>query len=94
MEGESPGELELVSDVPFPPQKKGRYCGCWLTSVYTKDLVIYHDAERQKVKHVCKVMPDVGIAIFPGTLGVEAVGLRHASRLVVASDQMHSVGVS
>ena len=60
----------------------------------TEDLVIDDHAQGQEVKHICEVMPYIGIAVFPGTFGIKAVGLRHASRLVVASDQMDSVGVS
>lgn len=34
------------------------------TSVYAEDLVIDDDAQRQKVKHVCEIMPHIGIAVF------------------------------
>lgn len=34
------------------------------TSVYAEDLVVDDDAQRQKVKHVCEIMPYVGIAVF------------------------------
>lgn len=64
------------------------------TAVDAKDLVVDDDAERQKVKHVGKVVPDAGVAVLAGTFRVEAVRLRHAARLVVPADQMDSVGVS
>ena len=57
-------------------------------------LVVDDHAEGQKVKHVGKVVPDVGVAVLARALGVEAVRLRHASRLVVSSDQSDAVGVS
>lgn len=60
----------------------------------TENLIIYHDTECQKIKHVGKVMPNVGVAILAGALGIEAIGLGDAARLVVASYQMNSVGVS
>lgn len=62
--------------------------------MYTENLVVYYDTERQEVKHVGEVVPDVGIAILSRALGIEAIGLSDAARLVVAADQMHSVGVS
>jgi len=64
------------------------------TSVHTKYLVINNNTQSEKVKHVCEIVPDIGIAIFPRTFGVKAIGLGDAARLVVASYQMHTVGVS
>lgn len=60
----------------------------------TKDLVVDHDAESEKVKHVGEVMPDVGISVFPRTFRIESIRLCDASRLVVASDQMDAGWVS
>lgn len=60
----------------------------------TENLVIYDDTKRQKVKHVGKVMPDIGVAVLARAFGVEAVGLGDAAGFMVASDQMDSVGVS
>lgn len=65
-----------------------------LTSVDAENLVVYYDTQGQKVKHVGKVVPDVGVAVLARALGVEAVGLGDAAGFVVASDQMDSVGVS
>ena len=39
-------------------------------------------------------MPNVGVAVFATAFCVEAVGLRDASRFVVAPDQVHAVRVS
>lgn len=52
----------------------------------TKNLVIYHDTECQKVKHVGKVVPDIGVTVLARALGIEAIGLGDAARLVIASD--------
>lgn len=62
--------------------------------MHAEDLVVYDDAERQKVEHVGEVVPDIRIAVLARALGVETVGLGHAARLVVAADEVHSVGVS
>lgn len=40
-----------------------------------KDLIVDHDRQGQKVKHVREVMPDVRIAVLPCALGVEPIGL-------------------
>lgn len=57
-------------------------------------LVIDDHAQGQEVEHVGKVMPHIRVSIFPRTLGIESIRLRDASGLVVASNQMHTVGVS
>lgn len=56
-------------------------------------LVVYDDAEGEEVEHVCEVVPDIGVAVFPGTFCVEAVGLGDPTGLVVAADQVDAVGV-
>lgn len=62
-------------------------------AVHAEDLVVDDDGEGEEVEHVGEVVPDVGVAVLAGALGVEAVGLGHASRLVVAADQVHAVRV-
>jgi len=62
--------------------------------MHTKDAVLDDDRDRQKVKHVGKVFPHVGVAVLSITLGVEAVDLRDFARLVVAPKQGHSRGVA
>ncbi len=64
-----------------------------LTSVNAEDLVINDDAQSQKVKHVCKIMPYIGVSVFPTALGVKTVRLRDASRLVVSANEMYTVRV-
>lgn len=48
-------------------------------------------SERQVVKQVCKVLPDVGIAVLPQALVIEAVDLRDLPRLVVPSQDGDSL---
>lgn len=43
------------------------------TAMDAKDLVVDDDTQGQEVKHVGKIVPHIGIAVFPGALGVEAV---------------------
>lgn len=53
-------------------------------------IVVDDDGECEEVEHVGEVVPDVCVAVFARALGVEAVGLRDAPRLVVAADQVHA----
>ena len=88
MEGDRPNHCVNITrydDMPTIPR---------LTSMYTEYLIVNHNTQCQIVEHVGKVVPDIGIAIFPGTLGIEAIGLGNTARLVVPADQMHSVWVS
>lgn len=62
--------------------------------MYTEDLIIDHHAQGQEIKHVGKIMPNIGIAVFSGAFGVKAIGLRHTSRLMVSADQVDSLRVS
>lgn len=39
----------------------------------TEYLVVDDHAERQKIKHVGEMMPDIGIAVFPRALGIESI---------------------
>jgi hypothetical protein len=63
-------------------------------AMHAKDLIVNYNGQRQEVEHVSKVMPNVGVAIFPGALGVEAIGLGNASRLVIAPDEMDAMRVA
>jgi hypothetical protein len=56
------------------------------TSVDAEDLVINDDTQRQKVKHICEVMPYVGITVLARALSVESIGLGDATRFVVPAD--------
>lgn len=63
-------------------------------AVDAEDLVVDHHAQGEEVEHVGEVVPDVGVAVFPDALGVEAIGLCDASGFVVPANQMHTLGVS
>lgn len=47
--------------------------------MHAKDLVVDNYAQGQEIEHVGKVVPDIRVAVFPDTFGVEAVGLCDAS---------------
>lgn len=49
-------------------------------------LIVDYDAQRQEIKHVGKVVPDVGITILASTFGIESVRLGDASRFMVTAD--------
>ncbi len=51
----------------------------------TSYLSINQRSEWQVVEQVCEVLPDVGVAVLPQALVVEAVDLRDLPRLVVPS---------
>lgn len=57
-------------------------------------LIVDHHAQGQEVEHVGKVVPDVGVAVFPRALCIEPVGLRDAAGLVISADKMDSLGIS
>lgn len=68
MDGERPVEwCQLVTVVP----KAGgtdRH-----TAMYAEDLVVDDHAQREIIKHIGEVVPDIGIAVFSRTLGVKSV---------------------
>jgi len=51
-----------------------------------KYLIIYNDAKGEKVEHIGKMVPDIGISVLSRTFGVEPVGLGNPAGLVVAAD--------
>ena len=63
-------------------------------SVDTEDTIVDDTGEREIVEHVGEMVPHGCVAVLSTALGIEAVGLRDASRFVVASDQVDPVGVS
>ena len=64
------------------------------TTVDTKYLVINDNTQSKEIEHIGKVVPDIGVAVFSGTLGIEAIRLGHTAGLVVASNKMNALGVS
>ena len=65
-----------------------------LTAVHTKNPVVDDHREGQKVEHVREVLPHIRVPVLARTLRVETIRLRHAARLVVASDQVYAIRVS
>lgn len=65
-----------------------------LTSMNAKDLIINNNAQRKEIEHIRKIMPNIRIPIFPGTLRIKSIRLRDTSRFMVSPDQMHAVWVS
>lgn len=63
-------------------------------SMHTEYLIINHYAQCEEVEHISEVMPDIRVAVFPRTLGVEAVGLGDAARFMVPADEMNTRRVS
>jgi len=57
-------------------------------SVYTKDSIVDDDGESEVVEHIGEVGPYARRAVFPNTLGVEAICLGYRSGFVVPSDQV------
>lgn len=64
------------------------------SSVDAEDLVVDNTGQRKVVEHVGEMVPDGSVAVFPAALGVEAVGLGDAAGLMVAADQVDSIGPS
>lgn len=60
----------------------------------TEYLVVYNNTECKEVEHVCKVVPDIGISIFPGAFRVEAIGLGDSARFMITADEVDALGVS
>ncbi len=90
MEGDKPVRCGQPLCEPQKPEEAGRSH----TSMDAEDLVIDDHAQGQEIEHVSEVMPDISIAVLPGAFGIEAIRLGYAARLMVAADQMYSVGVS
>lgn len=63
-------------------------------AVYAEDIVVDDDREGEVVKHVGEIVPDICVAVFSRTLGVEAVGLGYAARFVVSADEVNAMWVA
>ena len=64
------------------------------TAMYTKNLVVDDNTQCQEIKHVCKVMPNVCVAVLASAFGVEAIGLCDASGLMIPPDKVNAMWVS
>lgn len=56
-------------------------------------LVVNQCSQWQVVEQVCKVLPDIRVAVLSQALVVEAVHLCNLSRLVVASQDGNSIAI-
>jgi hypothetical protein len=59
-----------------------------------ENLIVYDHTESEEVEEIGEVMPNIRIPVFSRTLCIESIGLRHASRFVIASDEMDAGRVS
>ena len=59
-----------------------------------EDLVLDEGSEGEKVEQICKIFPDVGVAVLPQALIVEAIDLSDLARLVVTSQDSDALWVS
>lgn len=62
--------------------------------MHTEYLVVDDHAEGQKVKHVRKMMPHVGITIFPRALCIKSIWLCDASWFMITTNKMNAMRVS
>jgi hypothetical protein len=85
MDGESPSQA-----IPVSTRKQTCRYAQRPTSMNTEDVIVYHHAQREVVKHVREMMPHIGVAIFAAALSVETVALRDTAGFVVAANEMHS----
>ena len=61
------------------------------SSLQVSHLSVYQGSERQVVKQICEVLPNIGVAILPETFVVEAVHLCDLSRLMVSTQDGDSL---
>lgn len=45
------------------------------TPMYTKNLVVYDNRQRQEIEHICKIRPNMCGTILSDTFRVEAIRL-------------------
>lgn len=57
-------------------------------------LIINQRGQRKVIKQICKELPNVRIPIFPQTLVIKPINLSNLSRLVIPSQDRHSISVS
>ena len=60
----------------------------------TEDLVVDQGGKGQVVKQVCKVFPNIGVAVLAEALVVEAVYLGNLTRFVVTTEDGDTLRVS
>lgn len=84
---------DLLDSVERPNVIEGINAG-GETAVEAEDLVVDEGSEGEVVEEVGEVLPDVGVAVFPEALVVEAVDLSDLTRLMVAAEDGDALWVS
>ncbi len=59
-----------------------------------EDLVVDEGGERQVVKEVGEVLPNIGVAIFPKAFVIKAIHLRDLTGFVITAEDGDALGVS
>lgn len=62
--------------------------------MHTQDLIFDESRKWQVVEYVVAVPPNIGVPILPANLFVETIHRGDLPRLVVASQQRYSVGMT
>lgn len=60
----------------------------------TKDFVVNDNGERQEIKQVSKVLPNVGCSIILQTLVIEAVHLSNLTGFVISTQDVNSARIA
>ena len=56
----------------------------------TEDLVLNHSCQRQKIKKISVVLPDICISIFPKALIVKTIDLSNLPRFMISAQNCYS----
>jgi hypothetical protein len=64
------------------------------TSVEAENLILDEGCEREVIEEVRKILPDVGVAVFPQTLIIEAIDLCNLARFVISAKNGNSLRIS
>ena len=59
-----------------------------------EELAIDQPAQRDIIKHIGEVLPDIRVSILPAALIIEPIDLGYGCPLVIASEDCDPVGVS
>ena len=84
---------DLLDPIKCPDVVQGIYARR-KPSVEAEDLVVDQGGEGQVVEQICKVFPDIGVAVFSEALVVEAVDLGDLARFVVTTQDGDALRVA
>lgn len=62
--------------------------------MHAENLIVDHHAQREKIEHVGKIMPDIRIAVFAVAFSVKPVRLSYAARFVITADEVDPVRIA